>query len=86
MYFVYLMKCNDGSIYTGITNDLARRLKQHQNKKGGAYTATHPVNKIVYTEKFPTKNAALKREVEIKSWRRERKLKLIHRHPQAVPN
>jgi len=77
MYFVYLAKCKDQSIYTGITNDLSRRLKQHQNKKGGHYTASHKVEKIIYTERFKTKSEALKRESEIKSWRREKKLALI---------
>ncbi len=77
MYFVYLLKCVDGSIYTGITNDLARRLAQHKNKKGGNYTQAHPVEKLLFTEKHPTKSAALKREAEIKSWRREEKINLV---------
>ena len=79
MYFVYLLKCVDGSIYTGITNDLERRFNQHKNKKGGAYTKAHRVVKIVYIEEFPNRSEALKREAEIKSWRRERKLSLIRK-------
>ncbi len=77
MHFVYLAECKDGSIYTGTTNDLARRLKQHQNKQGGRYTRSHAVTKILYTERFRTKSEALKREAEIKSWRREKKIQLI---------
>ena len=77
MYFVYLLKCIDGSIYTGITTDLKRRLKQHKNKKGGAYTQAHTVAKIVHTEKFLSRSDALKREAEIKGWRREKKLALF---------
>ena len=77
MYFVYLARCKDKSIYTGITNDLARRLKQHQHKKGGYYTSSHPVEKIVYTERYRTKSEALKREFEIKSLPRKKKLDLI---------
>ncbi len=77
MYYLYLIQCEDGSIYTGITTDLKRRLRQHKNKKGGAYTQAHPIVKIVHTEKFKTRSAALKREAEIKSWRREKKLALI---------
>lgn len=77
MYFVYLIQCSDQSLYTGITNDLERRFKQHKNKKGGAYTKFHTAEKIVYTETFLTKGEALRREREIKSWRREKKLDLI---------
>ena len=77
MYFVYLLQCQDNSIYTGITTDLERRFAQHKNKKGGHYTASRKVKKIIYTEQFPAKSAALKRESEIKSWRRDKKLKLI---------
>jgi len=77
MYFVYLIQCNDNSIYTGITTDLKRRFRQHKNKKGGAYTQTHKVAKIVYTEKFLSRSEALKREVEIKGWRRDKKLALV---------
>lgn len=78
MYFVYLAQCEDGSIYTGMTNDLARRLQQHKDKKGGSYTRSHAVKKILHSEKFLTKGEALKRELEIKSWRQEKKLALIN--------
>ncbi|MBI2514693.1 GIY-YIG nuclease family protein [Candidatus Wolfebacteria bacterium] len=77
MYFVYLVLCKDKSIYTGITNNLKRRLKQHQSQKAGSYTRSHKAVKILHTEQFPTKSQALRREAEIKSWRREKKLKLI---------
>jgi len=78
MYFVYLLQCCDNSIYTGITNDLERRFAEHKNKKGGRYTSSHQVEKIVYTEEFATKSEALKREAEIKSWKRDKKLALIN--------
>lgn len=77
MYFVYILECSDKSLYTGITTDLKRRFEQHKNKKGGAYTKTHTVTKIVYTENFKTRGEALKRESEIKSWRQDKKLNLI---------
>jgi len=76
MYFVYLLKCRDNSIYTGITTDLERRLEEHKNKKGGHYTASRGVKKMIYSEKAATRSQALKREAEIKSWRREKKLEL----------
>ncbi|MFA6354352.1 MAG: GIY-YIG nuclease family protein [Candidatus Paceibacterota bacterium] len=81
MYFVYILKCSDNSLYTGITNNLERRFKQHKNKKGGAYTRVHPVVKIVHTEKFPNRSDAQKREFEIKSWHRNKKLDLITGQP-----
>ncbi|MBI4094953.1 MAG: GIY-YIG nuclease family protein [Candidatus Liptonbacteria bacterium] len=77
MYFVYIIRCSDKSFYTGITSDLKRRFKQHKNKRGGNYTQSHRVEKIVYTEQFKTRSGALKRESEIKRWRREKKLDLI---------
>ena len=77
MYYVYLIQCEGGSIYTGITTDLERRFKEHSDKVGGHYTRAHKVEKILYTEKYPTRSEALKREAEIKKLRREEKLKLI---------
>jgi putative endonuclease len=77
-YVLYILKCEDRSLYTGITTDLKRRLRQHKNKKGGAYTQAHTAVKIVHTEQFLNRSAALKREAEIKGWRRERKLSLIN--------
>lgn len=78
MYFVYLIGCEDESIYTGITTDLERRFREHENKAGGNYTRAHKVEKILHTEKFKTRSKALKREAEIKSWPREKKLELIN--------
>ena len=76
MYFVYMLLCKDKSLYTGITTDVARRFLEHTNKKGGHYTASHPVAKIVYTEQFAARGAALKREAEIKAFPRKQKLVL----------
>lgn len=67
-YHVYIVKCNDGSLYTGITNDLERRLSQHNGKTWGGAKYTHsrgPVE-LVYVEKYPTRKEAAKREWEIK--------------------
>ena len=76
MYYVYLIKCENKSIYTGVTNNLNRRFREHKEKTGGHYTASHKVEKIIYTEAFETKSGALKRESQIKGWRREKKLNL----------
>ena len=67
MYYVYLIQCEDKSIYTGITTDLERRFQEHKDKIGGHYTRAHKVEKILYTEKFQTRSEALKRESEIRS-------------------
>lgn len=79
MYFVYIIECEDTSLYTGITTDVARRLAEHKNKKGGHYTSSREVKKMVYTEEHPNRSSALKRETEIKSWPRKKKLQLIGR-------
>jgi len=77
MYYVYIIECLDKTLYTGITTDLARRFKEHNTGKGGAYTRSKKVIKILYTEKFPSRSMALKREAEIKRWPRQKKLALI---------
>ena len=77
MYFVYLIQCEGGSIYTGITTDIKRRFKEHQDKVGGHYTRAHNVEKILYTEECQTRSEALKREAEIKKLSRGKKLELI---------
>jgi putative endonuclease len=77
MYFVYLIECGDESIYTGITTDVVRRFNEHKNGKGGHYTSSREVVRILYTEKFKTRSKALKREFEIKSLNRKQKLNLI---------
>ncbi len=77
VYFVYLLECKDNSIYTGITTDPQRRLAEHKNKKGGHYTESRGARKIIYTEEYPNRSEALKREAEIKSWRREKKINLV---------
>ena len=76
-YFVYLLECDDKSIYTGTTTDVARRFDEHKVGKGGHYTSSRRVVKILYIEQFKTRSKALKREFEIKSWPRSKKLSLI---------
>lgn len=77
MYFVYILRCADKSLYTGITTDVARRFAEHKKGKGGSYTRSRRVVKIVYTEKARTRGRALKREAQIKSWPRQKKLNFI---------
>lgn len=79
MYYVYLIECENKSIYTGITTDIKRRFQEHKDKLGGHYTRAHKVKKILHTEKYKTRSEALKREFEIKSWPREKKLELVNK-------
>ena len=77
MYLVYILECGDRSLYTGITTDLGRRFAEHKAGEGGHYTSSRRAVKIVYTEQHPDRSSASKREAEIKSWHREKKLNLI---------
>ena len=79
MYFVYLIECKDGSLYTGITTDVARRFEEHKSGKGGHYTRAKGAVKVVYTEKKKDRSRASKREAEIKKYSRENKLSLLKR-------
>ena len=87
-YFVYCIECEDGSIYTGITTDVARRFEEHAMGKGGHYTRAHKVKRVVHAESRTTRSEALKREAEIKSWKKEKKLVFISasraRHKKGV--
>lgn len=77
MYYVYIIECSDKTLYTGITTDVERRFKEHRSGKGGACTRAKKVKKILYTEEYKTRSEALKRELEIKSFDRQKKLNLI---------
>ena len=79
MYYIYILRCCDKSLYTGITMDVKRRFKEHRAGKGGHYTRSHPPEKIVYIEKAKTRSAALKREAAIKKMPRKRKLELTEK-------
>jgi putative endonuclease len=76
-WHVYILKCKDKSLYTGITTDLGRRIKEHLEGKGGGYTRAHRPEKIIYSEKLRTRSAALKREAQIKRMKRRDKFELI---------
>jgi len=78
MFYIYLLECADGSFYVGCTNNLAKRLKQHNESKWGAhYTKIHRPVALKYSEKFKTLKEARRREVETKGWRRGKKIFLI---------
>ncbi|MEK9200591.1 MAG: GIY-YIG nuclease family protein [Patescibacteria group bacterium] len=77
MYLLYILLCSDHSLYIGITTDVERRFQNHKNGKGGAYTRSHKPLKIIYQESHPDRSSALKREFEIKSWSRQKKIEIL---------
>lgn len=80
-WIVYILECSDHSLYTGITNDLERRLEEHRAGKGAKYTKHRSPLKVRHTECQNTKSAALKREAAIKSLAKADKLALIATQP-----
>lgn len=76
---VYILRCGDGSLYTGISTDVQRRLAEHRSGKGAKYTRSRGPLELVYQEECPDKSAALRRELEIKALPRAEKLKLIEK-------
>lgn len=75
--FVYMLRCKDGSLYTGWTNDLEHRLAMHNSGRGAKYTRGRGPLELVYSEELPDKEAALRRECAIKKLRREQKIALL---------
>lgn len=76
-WFVYVLLCADNSLYTGVSPDPQKRFEEHKAGRGGAYTRSHKPVKLLHAERFETKSYALKRELEIKSWTRSEKIKLL---------
>lgn len=76
-WVTYVLKCGDGSLYTGSTNDLKSRVEKHSSGNGAKYTRSHLPVSLVYFEKFPDRSQASKREAEIKKLPRKMKLALL---------
>ena len=81
-WFVYILKCGDGTLYTGITNDLARREAQHNSGTASRYTRSRRPVKIIYQEPCRNRSAALKKEYAVKSLTRKGKEDYIDRHAE----
>lgn len=84
MNAVYILRCGDGSLYTGWTNDLEKRLRAHQSGRGAKYTRSRLPVELVYWELRESKEAAMRREWELKQLPRAKKLALIAAVPPAV--
>lgn len=78
-YVVYMLRCADGTLYTGCTNDLLHRLALHQQGKGAKYTRGRGPLELVYAEPQPDRSAALRREIQLKRLTRAQKLALLDR-------
>jgi len=76
IWVVYIILCNDGTLYTGISNNLEKRLEQHTNGRGAKYTKGRGPFKLIYKEECSNRGFSSKREIEIKKLSREKKLSL----------
>jgi putative endonuclease len=85
MYYFYILECKDKSLYCGSTNNIEKREITHNSGKGSKYVYSRGGGSVVYSEKFRSKNKALKREAEVKKWARENKIKLI-RNQKTSPS
>ncbi len=77
MYYFYILRCKDNTLYCGSTKDLAKREQLHNLGKGSIYVRTHGGGKIIYSEIFKIQGDALRREIEIKKWPKAKKELLI---------
>ncbi len=77
MYYLYILLCADNIFYVGFTNDLKRRLSNHNSGHGSKFVSARLPVKLVYYEIYPTKKEAVKREKQIKNWSRIKKINLI---------
>ncbi len=77
LYYVYMVTNRSGTLYTGVTNDLERRLAEHREARPGTFTARYRIDRLVWYESTSDVMSALEQEKRIKGWRRARKLELI---------
>ncbi len=83
MSWAYMLRCADGSLYSGWTSDLEKRLKAHNSGKGAKYTRSRLPVSLVYKEKFESKETAMRREYQLKRLTRQEKLRLIENGPPS---
>lgn len=79
MNYTYVLECGDGSLYTGWTNNVEKRLEAHNSGKGAKYTKSRRPVRLVYLEEFETKEEAMRREYAIKHMSRKEKLQMIEK-------
>ncbi len=79
VYYTYMVVCKDCTLYTGYTNDLVRRMRKHNSGKGAKYTRSRLPVRLVYWEKYASKQQAMQREYAIKQWTRQQSCSCYHR-------
>ena len=85
MWYVYMLRCSDRTLYTGITNDLSARIRAHNAGTGAKYTRGRGPVELVYSEELPSQGEALRREYAIKQLKKEQKLALILQRKPNTP-
>jgi len=83
--YMYILKCSDGTFYTGSTKDLIKRILEHQNGLGANYTKKHLPVELVYYEEFDRIDEAFYREKQIQGWSRKKKIALIENNKTILP-
>jgi putative endonuclease len=84
--FVYMLECQDGSIYTGITNNISNRMEQHSKGIGSKYVRSRGYKKLVYVERLESRSAAMRREREIKKLSPKFKWSMLNNNQNILPN
>lgn len=77
MHYIYILECSDGSYYTGYTTDIQRRVKEHNKGTASKITRSKLPARLIHQERYRSKGKALRREAEIKSWPRAKKIALV---------
>ena len=86
IWYVYILLCGDETLYTGITDDIKKRIFAHREGTGAKYTRGRGPLRVVYLEELSSKSEALKREIAIKKLQRSQKLALCEQYKERVPN
>lgn len=82
-YYVYILRCKDGSYYTGHAKDVEKRFEMHKKGRGARYTRMHEPEKLVYMEEFESRSEAMKRERRIKTLSHNKKQQLINNNSKS---
>ena len=83
-YYVYILRCKDGSYYTGHAKDVKKRFEMHKKGRGAKYTRMHEPEKLVYTEEFESRGEAMRRERRIKTLSHNKKQQLIDNNSESA--
>ena len=85
-WFCYMVQCRDGALYVGITNDVDQRVEEHNRRLGPEFTARRRPVRLVWSQEFPDRFAARRKEVELKGWNQQKKLELVANRLRVNPS